>query len=169
MMNDVVDPLQILEGASPELEKTLEDPFSVNFRGKDKELEEIHPDQMSFSEAHVDLANQNVELKTNLQDDKEGYTTVMYGEGIALVESKAEIKINEKTGISTVYYLVTDEKTLLYNDNHWEEVYNPSPRDVANLTPELYEQAKYAETEDEQNDESNRSPVPPPKEDRLME
>ena len=71
-MTDTVDPFQILDDVSPELETTLEDPLSMNFRGREKDLVELYPEHPSFRQATVDLGNHNVELKTNLQSETEG-------------------------------------------------------------------------------------------------
>ena len=117
-MGNTVDPFHILEDTSPELEKTLEDPFSINFRGNEEDKVKFYPDYTSFREAEVDLGNQNVEVRTNAQSDEEGYTTVMYGNGIALVESQAEVRNGNDFITSTAYYLVTDQQTLIYNDSH---------------------------------------------------
>jgi len=169
MMSDAVDPLKILEDTSPELEKTLEDPFSVNFRSKEEDIVELYPEHPSFRQANVDLANQNVELKMTVQKETEGYTTVIYGEGIALVESQVEVRIDDQAAISTGYYLITDEKTLMYDAGEWEQLYNPTPRDAALLTPELYQKAQKYTQKQEENTETDTNPVPPPEEGEFTE
>ncbi|MFB6100431.1 MAG: hypothetical protein ABEK16_04100 [Candidatus Nanohalobium sp.] len=164
-MNDAVDPFHILEDTSPELEKTLEDPLSMNFRGRERDLVELYPDHLSFRQATVDLGNQNVELQTNLQSETEGYTTVMYTDGAALVESQAEIRKDNRFGLSTAYYLVTDQHTLIHNGHNWEETYNPGVRDAAHLTPHLYQKAQNytGSGKEETIEQSKGRTVPPPR------
>jgi hypothetical protein len=161
-MSDRVNPFELLEDVSPNLEKVLEDPFSVNFRGKEEDLIELYPEHLSFRQATVDIANQNVELKTNKQRETEGYNTLIYGEGIALVESKAEIRIDDRAAISTTYYLVTDDKTLMYNGENWEDIYNPTPRDAASLAPKLYQKALEYTPNSEETERKQNTTVPPP-------
>jgi hypothetical protein len=89
----------------------------MNFRGREKDLVELYPEHPSFRQATVDIGNHDVELKTNLQSETEGYTAVMYGKDAALVESQAEMRTENGFGLSIAYYLITDDDTLLYNGN----------------------------------------------------
>lgn len=171
-MRKAVDPMEILNGEdiSADLEKALEDPFSVNFRPNEKDLIEVYPEHLQFRQATVDLANNNVEVQTNVQRETEGYTAFIYGNGTALVESEVKISVEDHLGYSTMYYLVTEDDTLVYDQNHWEEIYNPTPRQVAETAPKLYKQAK--QNTPNQTPNTGRSvpeTVPPPQQGDLTE
>ncbi|MFB6209144.1 MAG: hypothetical protein ABEJ56_03320 [Candidatus Nanohaloarchaea archaeon] len=162
-MSERVDPFRFLEDPSPSLRKTLENPFLPDYGG-DENWVEVDPGDDLFTDGEIDLENDNVHLWTESQTEEEGYTTLMYGKGIALVESEIKLSVNGKCGVSTVYYLVTDEHTLIYHDNSWEEVYNPTPREAARLSSEIFHNKESYMGEEKDNQESKRDPVPPPEE-----
>jgi hypothetical protein len=166
-MTNGLDPLEILDDVSPGLEKALEDPSQVNFRPNDEEFVPVYPEHPSFRQAYVDEPNQNVEIKLNTQTEKEGYNTVVYQDGIAIVESQAEIRMDNRAKISTEYYLVTDQKTHVYNQNRWRQLYNPLPRTAAKQTPVLHQKAENKEPLQE-DDFKIVDAVPPPKKDKLF-
>ena len=165
MGSDVRDdlPFDLPGENSEEIETVLDDPHGVNFRPGEQDWIELYPDHLDFREAEVDLENKNVTLRTNMQSSQERYTTVISREDYSLVESQAEVHLKGKAGLSVTYYLVKGDDVFMYDGSGWEETYNPGVVDVADLTPDIYEQAlefgEPVEEEDEQEDY-----VPPPEE-----
>ena len=141
---------RILEEASDELYEALTDPHNYEFRQEDPEKSEkvvVYPDHQAMRIAGVDLANDNVTVRYNVQSNREKYVAVMDEQDFSLIESTAVFNINNRSGTSTMYYLVTDEETFLH-DNPWETTFNTRPREVAEEAPGIYQQALEEEGED---------------------
>lgn len=170
-------PQEILDGANQEIQEALTEPQEYDFRQKEPtEDEEINvtPDHHGMRAATVDLANDNIHLRYNVQSNREKYVAVMAEQDFSLIESTAVYNINNRSGTSTMYYLVTDDETFLH-DNSWETTFNTRPREVAEEAPEIYRQALEGEGVDEDeiswgNDTEDHSPdpVPPPENDEMF-
>jgi len=168
---------KILDGADQEIHEALTEPHEYDFREEDPEDEEevvVYPQHHAMRIAAVDLANDNVHVRYNVQSNREKYVAVLDEQDFSLIESTAVYNINNRSGTSKMYYLVTEDETFLH-DSTWESTFNTRPREVAEEAPEIYRQALEGEGVHEDdiswgNDEEENSPdhVPPPEKDEMF-
>lgn len=165
-MTERIDVVKLLEEPSEKLERQLRDPHNAYFRRETKpRVEKIEPDHYGIEKAEADLSNGNVKVWYTTQHGADRYRTVISEPEVSLVESQAFIDAGEFRGTSKLYYAVLDNQVLLHdrNSRSYRETFNPRVKEVAEITPELYEEAEQA------SEEASPDPVPPPENDEMFQ
>lgn len=157
---------ELLEQEGDEFADALEDPERVEFSPDNSEKIHVEPDDQWIRLAAVDIVNDNVEMRFNMQSSREKYVAVVDTDTFSLIESHGAYTINGKKGTSKLYYLVTDDELMIY-DEGWREYFNPRPRKVAEELEDIRRQA-LEKGEYDELDWGEDEYVPPPKEDELF-
>jgi hypothetical protein len=144
-------PFDILDGELDEEERrAVQDPENYNFRPEPQSKIPVTPDARGMVAAGVDVVNQNIDIRAEFHSTREKYTHVHDGEDFSIVESNRTYEVNDRKGLTELYYLVKPEETFVYGEEGYTERANPWPREVAEAAPGIYRKAlEKEEIEDE--------------------
>lgn len=135
-------PFDILDGDLDEEEiRAVQDPENYDFRPEPHSKIPVTPDQRGMVAAAVDVANHNVDVRAEFHSTREKYAHVFSFEDFSIVESNRTYEVNNRKGLTELYYLVTPEETLVYGEDGYTERANPWPREVAESAPDIYQKA----------------------------
>lgn len=163
-----MDVEEFVDGSEGDIEAMLEDPHSFDFRPEEPDEIPFQPDDNWMREASVDTVNGNVKIRFNMQSVREKYVQVFWNDDFSLVESHGVYTVNGRSGTSTLYYLMTDDKTFLH-DEGWERYFNPRPSKVSEKAPEIYKKVISGADYDAINWGYEEDCVPPPQKDALFQ